>query len=383
MSAFSGASERPNVAVEHDAPRVAIAHEWLVRYAGSERCVLEMLEAFPRARLLTTILSRDDVPGPLRRAEPSLLQHLPGLARRRHEWLVPAMPAAWRLRRPVRDVDVVISSSHACAKAVRVEPGIPHLCYCHTPMRYAWDFAAEAARFPRPLRAPAQLGVGLFRRWDRRTARGVTRFIANSQAVRERIRSHYGRDADVIHPPVDTDFFTPNGPRREHFLYVGRLVGYKRADVAVEAFAGRPERLVVVGRGDLEAKLRAIATPNVTFVGEVDALELRRLYRSARALVVPAEEDFGISTAEAQACGTPVIAFAAGGSLDIVEDGATGWLVDEQTAAAFRSAIERAQRTELNPLAIRARAERFSRERFREELRAAVHALISPAKRAA
>lgn len=382
MHASSDARERRDVALGHEAPRVAIAHEWLVRFAGSERCVLEMLEAFPGARLLTTILSREDVPWRLRGAEPSLLQYLPGVARRRHEWLLPAMPAAWRLRRSVRDVDVVISSSHACAKAVRVDPEIPHLCYCHTPMRYAWDFTAEAARFPRVLRQPARVGVALFRRWDRRRARGVTRFVANSRAVRERIHRYYDRDADVIHPPVDTEFFTPQGPRGDHFLFVGRLVAYKRPDVAVEAFAGIPGRLVVVGRGDLEAQLRAAATPNVTFVGEVDAIELRRLYRSTRALVVPADEDFGISTAEAQACGTPVVAFAAGGSLDIVEDDVTGWLVGEQTAPAFRSAIERAEGTQLNPEEIRTRAERFSRQRFREELRAAVRELVS-AERAA
>jgi glycosyltransferase involved in cell wall biosynthesis len=381
VPAPTAASESRETALEPEALRVAIAHEWLVRYAGSERCVLEMLEEFPDAQLLTTIVSSDDVPAPLRRAEPSLLQHLPRIARRRHEWLLPAMPAAWRLRPAVSGVDIVISSSHACAKAVRVEDGIPHLCYCHTPMRYAWDFSAEAARFPRPLRRPAQLGVAFFRRWDRRRARDVTRFVANSRAVRDRIRRYYGREADVIHPPVDTDFFTPEGPRGEEFLYVGRLVSYKRPDVAVDAFAGLPYRLVVVGRGDLERRLRERATPNVTFVEEVESTELRRLYRSARAVIVPAEEDFGISTAEAQACGTPALALAAGGSLDIVEDGVTGWLVEDQSAHAFRGMIERAAREELDPGGIRVRAERFSRERFRSELRAVVRDLVSAEKR--
>ena len=383
MHASAGASGRRDVALQHDAPRVAIAHEWLVRFAGSERCVLEMLEAFPDARLLTTIVAPGNVPAPLGRAESSLLQYLPAAARRRHEWLLPVMPAAWRLRPPVRDVDVVISSSHACAKAVRVGDTIPHLCYCHTPMRYAWDFTAEAARFPRLLRPPARVGMAFFRRWDGRKARAVTRFVANSRAVRDRIWRYYGREADVIHPPVDTDFFTPQGPRGGEFLYVGRLVGYKRPDIAVEAFARIPHRLVVVGTGDLERGLRAAATPNVRFVGEVDAIELRRLYREARALIVPADEDFGISTAEALACGTPVVAFAAGGSLDIVDDEVTGWLVGEQTAPAFRAAVERAAREELAPQEIRARAERFSRERFRDELRAAVRELASAETRAA
>ncbi len=371
MQAPAAASERPNAAPGPEALRVAIAHEWLVRYAGSERCVMEMLEAFPDARLLTTIVSTDHVPAELGRAEPSFLQRVPPAARRRHEWLLPAMPAAWRLRPAVAGVDVVISSSHACAKAVRIEHGIPHLCYCHTPMRYAWDFSVEARRFPRPLRPVARLGFASFRRWDRNKARNVTRFVANSRAVRDRIRRSYGRDAGVIHPPVDTDFFTPHGPRGDDFLYVGRLIAYKRPELAVDAFAGLPYRLTVVGRGDLGQSLRERATPNITFVEEVDAAGLRQLYRSARALIVPAEEDFGISTAEAQACGTPVVAFAAGGSLDIVDDGATGWLVPEQKASTFRAAIKRASRDELDPSVIRHRAERFSPERFRSELRAA------------
>jgi glycosyltransferase involved in cell wall biosynthesis len=348
--------------------RVAIAHEWLVTYAGSERCVAEMLEVFPDAQVLTTLVDPESVPESLRRARPSVLQRLPG-ATGHHEWLVPLMPLAWRLRAEVHDVDLVISSSHACAKGVRIEQGIPHLCYCHTPMRYAWDFDGERERFPRAIRPLARAGMGWFRRWDRRTAQRVTRFLANSSAVARRIEQSFGRSAQVVHPPVRTDFFTPGGERGEHFLFVGRFVGYKRPDLVVRAFAELPEhRLLVVGDGPLRPALEASATPNVTFLGAVDDERLRDLYRSARALVYPAEEDFGIAMAEAQACGAPVIGLAAGGALDIVEPGETGWLISDRSLAEIRAAVGHAAREELDRRRIAARAQRFSAERFRREI---------------
>jgi glycosyltransferase involved in cell wall biosynthesis len=355
--------------------RVAIAHDWLLQYAGSERCVEQMLAAFPGARLMTTIVQPGALPPALREAEPSFLQGVPG-ARAHHEWFLPLMPLAWRLTDLPPDLDALISSSHACAKAVRSN-GAPHLCYCHTPMRYAWDFDAERDRFPAALRPLARAGMSWFRSWDRRTAGRVDRFVANSHAVADRIRRFYGRSAQVIHPPVRTDFFTPGGERGDEFLYVGRLVSYKRPDLVVEAFAELPHRLLVVGDGHLAAKLRARATPNVRFLGETSDDRLRELYRSARALVYPAEEDFGIAMAEAQACGTPVIALAAGGGPDIVEPGVTGWLVERQDADSVRNAVRQAAETGLDPRAIRSRAERFSSDRFRRELRAAVEELVA------
>jgi glycosyltransferase involved in cell wall biosynthesis len=356
--------------------RVAIAHDWLVGYAGSERCVEQMLEAFPGARLVTTVVEPSVLPQALRRAEPSFLQRVPG-TRRHHEWFLPLMPLAWRLADLPADLDAVISSSHACAKAVAAARGTPHLCYCYTPMRYAWNFHAEHRRFPAPLRPLARAGMAWFRSWDRGTADRVDRFVAISSAVAERIRRSYGRSAQVIHPPVRTDFFTPGAERGEDFLYVGRLVSYKRADLLVEAFTTLPHRLLIVGQGQLSGRLRARATANVRFLGEVGDAELRDLYRSARALVFPGEEDFGIVMAEAQACGTPVIALAAGGAPDIVEPGVTGWLLERQHVDDVRSAVRRAADVVLDPEAIRNRAERFSSERFRRELRAAVEELVA------
>jgi glycosyltransferase involved in cell wall biosynthesis len=357
--------------------RIAVAHEWLIAYAGSERVVEQLLETFPGADLLTTVLDREDVPATLHGARPSpLVQRLPG-AKGNHEWFLPLMPLAWRLRPALRGLDAVISSSHACAKAVRVEQGTPHLCYCYTPMRYAWDFESERDRFPAPIRPAARAGMAAFRRWDRRKAARVDEFVGISRAVAERIERSYGRRAQVIHPPVRTNFFTPGRGRGDHFLYVGRLVGYKRPELALEAFAGLPYELVVVGEGHLEARMRERAAPNVRFAGTVDDDRLRELYRSARALVFPGEEDFGLVMAEALACGTPVIALGHGGALDIVEPGVSGWLFARQSAADLRAAVRRAAEEELDAAEIRRRAERFGEERFRSEIEAAVAELVN------
>jgi glycosyltransferase involved in cell wall biosynthesis len=358
--------------------RVAIAHDWLLNYAGSERVVAALAAMFPQAEIVTTLLDEQAVPHDLARARPSFLQHVPG-SRRYHEWFVPVMPIAWWARPQLRNIDVLISSSHACAQAVRAARGIPHLCYCHTPMRYAWSFSSEKQRFPWAIRGAANAGMGVFRRWDRRNACAVTRFLANSASVASRIKLSYGREAFVVHPPVRTTFFTPGTePPEDFFLYVGRLVAYKRPDLLIEAFADLPYPLVVVGDGKMKEWLRAHATPNVRFLGRVADLELRDLYRRARALVFPGLEDFGISMAEAQACGLPVIGRRAGGALDIVGDGETGWLLDDPSPRAIRRAVNVATREVLDRNEIARRSKRFSYGRFRREVEAHVDDLVAP-----
>lgn len=356
--------------------RIAVAHEWLVRYAGSERVVEQILMAFPGSALHTTIALPDELPEALRGARTSFLQRIPG-ATRHHEWLLPLMPLAWRTVPPIDGVDALVTSSHACARAVRAAPGIPHLCYCHTPMRYAWDFEAEKNRFPVAIRGAARRGMGAVRRWDRATAQRVTRFVANSSAVADRIRRFYGRSAQVIHPPVDTDFFTPGDTPRDGFLYVGRLVGYKRAELAVEAFRGLPFRLTVIGEGSMGPALRRDAPANVRFLSSVSPDELRAEYRSAQALVFPADEDFGIAMAEAHACGTPVIGLASGGALDIVRPGETGWLAEAPDLRSIRSLVRTAAAAELDAAAIRASTDRFSAAAFRRNIAAAVDELLA------
>jgi glycosyltransferase involved in cell wall biosynthesis len=344
--------------------RVALAHEWLVRYAGSERVLEALLEIFPGADLFTTILEPTKMPPTLRSAQTSFIQHLPG-SHSHHEWFVPLMPLAWRRTKIPADVDLVLSSSHCCAKAVRPPAGVPHICYCHTPIRYAWDFETERQRFPAPLRPAARLMMAWFRHWDRAVSPRVTHFVANSGAVKERIERFYGRDAEVVHPPVRTEFFTPGDERGERFLFVSRLTGYKHPELVVKAFAELPFEIDIVGRGSMLESLRARATANVHFLPQVSDDELRTLFRRARAFVYPIEEDFGIVMAEAQACGTPVIGLARGGARDIVEPGVGGWLIESQEVIELRSAVRRAAIEELDPAPIRASAERFSFERFR------------------
>jgi glycosyltransferase involved in cell wall biosynthesis len=355
--------------------RVAIAHDWIAVHGGSERCVEELKRAFPGARLLTAVCNTRVQTDELANAEPSFLQRVPGAATH-HEYFLPMMPLAWRCRRALSDVDVVIASSHACAHAVRAANGIPLVVYCHTPMRYAWDFESERYRFHPLARPVARSLMAAFRHWDVHTAGRVDRFIANSTAVARRIRRAYGREADVIHPPVRTDFFTPGDQKGDFFLYVGRLTGYKRPDIVVEAFSRLRENLVVVGTGPMASRLKEQATPNVSFVGNVEDEQLRDLYRRAQALVYPANEDFGIAMAEAQACGTPVVGLARGGALDIVDRDELGVLVRRQDPRSFATAVAAVRGTVFDPLVISRAAARFSAMRFREQILATVTAEV-------
>lgn len=355
-----------------------LAHEWLLTYAGSERCVEQLRHEFPSARLLTTVFEPAGLPPVFAGAEPSFLQRIPG-ATAHLEMLLPLMPLSWRLRRRIDDVDVVISSSHACARAVRVGPSVAHVSYTHAPMRYAWEFELEKDRFPTWSHPFAGRLMAVFRRWDRRKAQRVDVFCANSRDIAERIRSCYGREARVVHPPVDTEFFTPgDAPRGDHFLYAGRFVGYKRPDLVVEAFREMPDlKLRMIGTGPLEAQLRERATPNIEFLGSVSDEQLREEYRTARAMIFCAHEDFGIVMAEAQSCGTPVIALGRGGALDIVDPGVTGWLIADQDPELLREAVRTAATTDLDNAAISTTAQRFSRARYRREMRQAVEDAIA------
>jgi glycosyltransferase involved in cell wall biosynthesis len=362
-----------------DRLKVLIAHEWLVSYAGSERCVEQLHAEFPGAQIVTTLFDPERLPKSFAGAKPSLLQRIPG-ALHHHEWLLPLMPAAWRLRRRFTNVDAVVSSSHACAKAVRVARNVAHISYCHTPMRYAWEYELEEERFPkwtRPLVRPLMFAM---RRWDKGKAQKVDTFCANSSEVADRIRKHYGRDATVVFPPVDTDFFTPsdNNKREDYFVFAARLVSYKRPDLVVEAFANLPDlQLRVIGSGPMDKELRALATPNVTFLGAVSDEELREQYRRAKAMVFCAQEDFGIVMAEAHACGTPVIALAKGGALDIVEEGVNGWLIAGQDVSLLRDAICVAADANLDATTISKSAQRFSQGRYRREMREIVEATVA------
>ncbi|MDX1648576.1 MAG: glycosyltransferase [Myxococcota bacterium] len=361
--------------------KVALVHDWCTGLRGGERVLDQHAALFPDAELYTLVHERgattpriDALP-----VHQSPLARIPGAARH-YRKLLPLFPwAVSRLR--VAPCDLVLSSSHAVAKGVRPPPGAVHVCYCFTPMRYVWD-QADAYLGTGPRRALAWPLAAALRRWDRRTStpERVHRFVAISEAVAERIRRHYGRRADVIHPPVDVDRFAPrSGGPEDFYLLVGGFVPYKREDLAIEAFRRLGRRLVVAGDGPSRARLEAQAPPHVRFVGRVDDATLADLYARCRALVYPQEEDFGIVPVEAQAAGRPVLAYGRGGALDTVippEDAQgrapTGLLFQPQTPEALADAVRRfeAEPARFDPAAIRAWAERFAAPRYREALRA-------------
>jgi glycosyltransferase involved in cell wall biosynthesis len=352
---------------------MAIAHEWLASRAGSEKTYEAMAEAFPQADLYALTATpgvRFEFGG--RRVQTTLLDRT-RFTRERRELTLPVMPLAWRTIPVHDDYRVVLTSSHACVRAFPPARKATHFCYVHAPMRYAWDPDIDSRS--RLMGLPG-MGTALsaLRRWDARTARTVDHFAANSTEVAGRIRRFYGRESRVLHPPVDVDWFTPPAPgaARDRVLAVSRFIPYKRLDLVIEACALARLPLTVAGSGPDESRLRALAEQagaDVRFEISPSDERLRELYRGAIALVFPALEDFGIVPVEAQACGTPVIGIDQGGLRDTVVDGRTGYLVARQDARALAEAVERIAREPLSESDCRQNAERFSRQRFMQELR--------------
>jgi glycosyltransferase involved in cell wall biosynthesis len=365
-------------------PRVAVVHDWLTIPGGSEQVVLELLELFPQAELFTSVYDPSPWPAQIkqRAVHSSFLDRIPGAARH-YPKLLPLMNAAFRSFDLSR-FDLVLSSSHACAKNVRTQPHTLHVCYCHTPMRYAWEEGfldgEQVGRATRLLLPPL---LAWLRRQDLAGAGGPDVFVANSRHVAQRIQRYYRRSAEVVNPPVDVERFL--GLQRvpgDYYLAYGRVVPYKRVDLAVAACARLRRPLKVAGDGRALDALRAQAGPGVEqagagveqagagveFLGKVSDSERDRLLSGARALLFAGEEDFGIVPVEAQAAGVPVIAYATGGAAETVLDGRTGVLFAEQSASALAAAIERFERLELDPAHAREHAARFGRERFRAQM---------------
>ncbi len=349
---------------------VALVHDWLITLGGAERALLALHRLYPGAPVFVALHDTRRLPDVYKTLDlrASWLQRFPKSAEH-HRALVPLMPFAFRAL-DLRGYKIVISSSHACAKGVQIDRDAVHICYCHTPMRYVWDLAPLYRRTLSPWIQPvAQLAQASLRSWDRRSARGVTYFIANSRFVAERIRRHYHRQSTVIYPPVDVDYYTPGeGDVDDFFLIVSRLVPYKRVELAVEAFNQLGRRLVIVGDGPESPRLRALARPNVTLVGEVSDETLREYYRRCLALVFPGEEDFGIVPVEAHACGRPVIAFNGGGVRETVVDGRTGILFPQQSVTALAAAVRSFDPSAFDAGVIRRQAERFSERTFHTQI---------------
>lgn len=366
--------------------KVAVVHEWLESYAGSERAVEQILEVWPEADLFAVC---DFLPPDERaflRGRPvrtTFIQRLP-FARRHFRLYLPLMPLAIE-QLDLSGYDLVISSSHAVAKGVLTGPGQLHVSYIYSPMRYAWDLQNQYLRqsgTDRGLKgALTRLMLHRLRMWDRSSAAGVDVPVAISDYIAERVRKTWRRDALVVHPPVDLDGFPLGEARGGHYLTASRMVPYKRVDLVVDAFRAMPSRrLVVVGDGPEQKRVAdaAAGAPNIELRGRVPQAELVEAVRTARAFVFAAEEDFGIAMVEAQACGTPVIAYGKGGARDIVRappyPEPTGLFFAEQTAPAIVDAVERFEA--LSPAIAaadcRANAERFSRENFRAAMRRVV-----------
>jgi glycosyltransferase involved in cell wall biosynthesis len=356
-------------------PPVALAHDYLNQNGGAERVVEQLHTLFPDAPLSTSIYDRARMPEAYRQWEihPSFMQHLPGVMRH-HQSYLPLYPLAMASFN-LTDFPLVVSSSSAFGKGVRVSPGALHVCYCHAPMRFAWNYEAYAARegFGRAVDIGIRPLLAALRRWDRATSARVDHFIANSRTVAVRIARIYGRDATVIYPPVETDRYapppcTPEEPEPFFFL-VSRLVPYKRIDLAIQAANALGVRLEIASTGRDRAALEAIAGPTVRFLGWISDEEKREKYARCTATLFPAEDDFGIAQLEAMAAGRPVVGYGRGGSAESVRDGITGVLFPEQTVAAMMEAMRRVQSQPWNRETIIAHARRFDAAVFRTRMR--------------
>ena len=352
--------------------RVAVIHDWLTGMRGGEAVLEAILDAVPDADLYTlfhfpgTVSPKIEV----RNVYPSSLQRL---ARRVSDYrqLLPFFPRAVR-EWDLSGYDLIISSSHCVAKGVDAK-GKPHLCYCHTPMRYIWDRFDDYFPRSRPLRRAAAMSVvPWLRRWDVRTAAEVTQFVANSTFVRDRIRRFYDRDAEVIHPYVDDAFLSAPlvNDRGDYHIVVSALVPYKRVELAIEAMQGR--KLVIIGGGPLLEQLRARSGPNVELLGSVSRDRIIERLARARSLILPGVEDFGITPLEAMALGTPVVALGEGGVRDSVVDGTTGIFFDAPEVESLRRALDAVERREWDRIALREHGRKFSRVRFDRELASAL-----------
>jgi lipopolysaccharide/colanic/teichoic acid biosynthesis glycosyltransferase/glycosyltransferase involved in cell wall biosynthesis len=290
--------------------------------------------------------------------------------------MLPLFP--WAISRlDLRGFDLILSVSHAAAKGIRKPPGCLHICYCLTPMRYIWEARHDYFKYADPLwikRAAVRAMASPLRLWDRATAASVDYFIADSRHVQSRIAECYSREAELIYPPVDTEFFTPslNGDGQTFYLIVSALVPYKRVDLAIDAFNRLGYPLVIAGVGPDLATLKRRAADNIQFKGFVSDADLRDLYRCSRAVVITAREDFGLVSLEAQACGRPPLAYASGGSLESILDGETGILFRSQTVAGLIEGVQRLENTRFNQQKLRRNAERFSRETFRRAILSSV-----------
>jgi glycosyltransferase involved in cell wall biosynthesis len=357
--------------------RTAIVHDWLVTSGGAEKVTRELLRAFPNADLFALLDRLDDVDRAFllngRRARTTFIQHLP-FAKQHYRWYLPLFPHAIELL-DLSAYDLIVSASYAVAKGVRKRIGATHLCYIHTPMRYAWvnEDGYLADHGMHGLKRRLVRGqLARLRRWDLRTNAGVDRFVANGHNVADRVWRHYGRESDVVLPPVDDALFPLGTGPRTHFLAAARLVPYKRMDRIIAAFRDLPDaQLIVCGDGPERERLAQDLPPNVQLLGHVPQTRFLELLQSAQALICAADEDLGLTPMEAQACGTPVIALRKGGYLETVVEGESGVFFNEPTSAAIAAAVRTFQQEGVHraPTALHEGMRPYFAERFRARMR--------------
>lgn len=349
--------------------KTALVHDWLIHMRGGERVLEAMAEVYPDATIYTLFCDPSRLSPALQKMKirTSFLHYLPGI-RSYYRWLLPIFPLIIRTLKIDPDTQLVISSSHCVAKGIPIPQGATHLCYCHTPMRYAWGFEDEYfGHFPAWLRFIIQKWMRYLRAWDLAASSNVRFFIANSENVRARIQKFYQREAEVIHPPVDIERFRCLDLEGEYYLVVSAFVPYKRVDLAIEAFNSLDQPLLIAGSGPLKDRYHALAkSPKIQFLGNISDEALAAVYAKAKALIFPTEEDFGIVPLEAQACGVPVIAYGRGGALESVK---SGIFFDRQSPDSLREAILKFEENDYNRAQTALRVQPFSRERFQNHLK--------------
>ena len=352
--------------------KIAIVHEWLVNYAGSERVVESFTNIWSEADVFTLVdflnAEQREIILKGKNAKTSFIQNLP-FAKTKHRNYLPLFPSAIE-RLDLSDYDIIVSSSHAVAKGIKKKVNQLHITYCHSPMRYAWD---QAEHYLQGIKGvAAKLFMEYLRKWDLKSAANVDFFIANSHHIAEKIERIYKRNAEVIYPPVDTDKFEVGNIKEDYYLTASRMVPYKKLDLVVEAFNKMPDKkLVVIGSGPEKDKIRSLAAANVKIIGHQDRDSLKSFMQKAKAFVFAAEEDFGIIVVEAMACGTPVIALSKGGAKESVIDAVTGVLFDKQNSESIKNAVIQFEKEigSFDPAAIRNHSERFSRMIFEKNIK--------------
>lgn len=347
--------------------KVAIVHDWLTNMGGAENVVIELKKMFPDAPIYTSVYKPENLAPELQNIDvrPSYLQKNKKIVNN-HQKYLHLFPAAFESF-DLNEYDVVISSSSSCAHGVITNPNTIHICYCHTPMRYGWEFYYEYTKNLKGIKKKLiPYVMNYIRMWDKVSADRVDYFIANSNYVSNRIKKHYRKESTVIYPPVRTDFFH-TAEKKEYYLVLSRLVQYKKIDIAIEAFNELGFPLVIIGTGPEEVKLKRLAKSNVTFLGRLSDEEIKKYYAEAKAFIFPGEEDFGITPVEAQASGTPVIAYGKGGVTETVRDNLTGVLFYNQTKESLIDAIKKFELMNFDKNLITNNATQFDSSQFKSK----------------